>query len=230
MDKKKKVKPVLAICFVVLCGVGYVGFRHAGRESEQIVFEKTPEENRIPAENGEADREVSPAVRTEEKDASGEQPEELLYIHVCGAVVTEGVYALQPGSRVADGIAAAGGFTEAADRTYHNLAARLSDGQKVYVPTTEETEGVSIPERTSSANGGDAGEGASGENRTKKVNLNTADLEELMTLSGIGEAKAQSILQYREKVGPFQSIEELKNVSGIGDAMFERVKEQITVK
>lgn len=225
MDKKKKIKPVLAVCFVVFCGVGYVGIRYVGTESKQIVFEKAPEErdmpgtdaDRITSEPREADRDESVVI------SSGEQPETLLYVHVCGAVVTEGVYALSEGSRVADGIAAAGGFTEAADRSYHNLAALLSDGQKVYVPTEEETKDLSVPERTSSANDREPDE-------SKKVNLNTADTEELMTLSGIGKAKAQSILQYREKVGPFQSIEELKNVSGIGDAMFERVKEHIVVK
>ncbi len=223
MDKNKKIKPVLAVCFVVLCGAGYVGIRYLGQTSEQIVLEKASEETRDTHEAGNESSEGSPAVRKEEPNASEEQVEELLYVHVCGAVVHEGVYTLRPGSRVADGIAAAGGFAETADRSYHNLAARLSDGQKVYVPTTDETKELPVAERTSSADGAEP-------ETSGKVNLNTAGLEELMTLSGIGEAKAKSILQYREKVGPFQSIEELKKVSGIGDAMFERVKEQIDVK
>ena len=225
MDKNKKIKPVLAVCFVVLCGAGYVGMRYLGQESEQIVFEKAPKEQGTPTTD--ADRITNGPRETEQDEgkitSSGEQPEAFVCVHICGAVVSEGVYTLHPGSRVADGIAAAGGFTEAADRSYHNLAALLSDGQKVYVPTTDETKELSVPERTASANGAESGDSG-------KVNINTAGLEKLMTLSGIGEAKAQSILQYRERVGPFQRIEELKNVSGIGDAMFERVKEQITVK
>lgn len=233
MDKKKKIKPVLAVCFVVLCGVGYLGMRRAGQAGEQIVLEKASEDTRLPAETGDGTTKAPQAQEVFGETAgvpSAETTEKQVYVHVCGAVVSEGVYALRAGSRVSDGIAAAGGFSETADTTYHNLAALLSDGQKVYVPTVEETKALSVPDRTASAEDDGAGEVSSGETGTKKVNLNTAGLQELMTLSGIGEAKAKSILQYREKVGPFRSIEEIKNVSGIGDAMFERVRESIIVE
>lgn len=234
MDKKQKIKPVLAVCFVVLCGVGYLGIRQEGQDKEQIVLEKASEECKTPTETGDGTAKM-PQTTSEDRETAGASTggrpgEETLCVHVCGAVVTEGVYTLRSGSRVADGIAAAGGFSEAADTAYHNLAARLLDGQKVYVPTVEETKELSVPERGALTNGGGAGVSLPGENGTKKVNLNTADMEELMTLNGIGEAKAKSILQYREKVGPFQSVEELKNVSGIGDAMFERVRESIIVE
>ena len=211
MDKKKKMKLMLAACFVVFCGVGYLGIRERGRE--QIVLEKGPQATEAPVETT--------------AGSMTDTPDKQVYVHVCGAVVNEGVYALPAGSRVADGIAAAGGFSDAADTVYHNLAALLSDGLRVYVPTVEETKDLSVPERTLTV-GDTGGIGTlTDEKETGKVNLNTAGLEELMTLSGIGEAKAQSIIQYREKVGPFQSIEEIKNVSGIGDAMFERVRESI---
>ena len=235
MDKKKIIKPVLAVCFVVLCGAGYLWIRGMGQGKEQIVLEKASEDTRLQEESGDGPGKVPTKTggeaaeepRTTEAADVRETP---VYVHVCGAVVSEGVYALQPGSRVSDGIAAAGGFSETADTTYHNLAALLSDGQKVYVPTVEETKTLSVPERAASSDENEAGGVLSGETGTKKVNLNTAGLEELMTLSGIGEAKAKRILQYREKVGPFQSIEEIKNVSGIGDAMFERVRESIIVE
>lgn len=234
MDKKQKLKPVLAVCFVVLCGAGYVGIRYMGQEKGQIVFEKVPETGKV---SPKAERVTEKASQTtgEGTEAGGELSEKFsmeknVCVHVCGAVVAEGVYSLPAGSRVADGVTAAGGFSESADTTYHNLAALLSDGQKVYVPTVEETRELSVSEKAVSSNGEPGGRPLSGENGTGKVNINTADAEELMTLSGIGEAKANSILQYREKVGPFQSIEELKNVSGIGDAMFERVRDSIIVK
>ena len=221
MDKKKKMAWVAG--FVVVCGVVCL-FLHYGRERKrQIVTEKTAEvtefseEDRIPEEDSQG----------REESQSAKEQETVLYVHLCGAVKTEGVYELPSGSRLRDGIVAAGGFLEVADTTYHNLAARLKDGQRIYVPTKEETKTVTAEDRI--ANTGDVS-GTRNKIENTKVNLNTADIEELMTLSGVGEAKAESILQYREKVGEFQSIEELKNVSGIGDAMFERIKEDITVE
>lgn len=233
MDKKQKIKKVLAVCFVLLCGVGYVGVRYAAREEQQIVLEKEPEGSGLLPESvngGTATPETTEKHAEGAASSSGETSDKQILVHICGAVVKEGVYALRSGSRVADGITAAGGFTEAADTVYHNLAAILSDGQKVYVPTVEETKELSVTDRISSVNEGEDGVSLPQKDGTGKIDLNTAGLEELMTLSGIGEAKANSILQYREKVGPFQSIEELKNVSGIGDAMFERVRDSIIVK
>lgn len=235
MDKKKKMKLILAACFVVFCGVGYLGIRVRSRE--QILLEKASEETmafteagdgiaKLPEKN-EAETTEGSQTAQEASTLMTDTPDKQVHVHVCGAVAKEGVYALSEGSRVADGIAAAGGFSEEADTTYHNLAARLFDGQKIYVPTRTETEELSVPERTGAADAGGTDKEVSGEKVSKKVNLNTAGVEELMTLSGIGEAKAKSIIQYREKVGPFQSIEEIKNVSGIGDAMFERVRESI---
>lgn len=223
MDKKQKKKLVPAVCFVLICGVAYLGIHYSGQRKEQIVLEKQDDKTEFAEADGVA------GMCPEEATVSRipEQTEEI-YVHVCGAVETEGVFVLTEGSRLADGITAAGGFCENADTSYHNLASCLSDGQKVYVPTREETAELSVFERvmTNDAEAkiteSDAGGG--------KVNINTAGAEELMTLNGIGEAKAKSILQYREKVGAFQSIEELKQVSGIGDAMFERVKEDIVAE
>lgn len=163
-------------------------------------------------------------------DVTGTPVARFVYVHICGAVVQEGVYMLPEGCRLTEGIAAAGGFTEEADTSFHNLAACLQDGQKVYVPTKEEVKDMSVEERLSyDALPETDRSGAQGAEAEKKVNLNTADAAELMTLSGVGQSKAESIIKYRTKVGPFSEIEELKNVTGIGDAMFERIKEYITV-
>ena len=224
MDKKQKKKWIPAICFVMVCGVACLWIRCGDRKEEQIVMEKY--------EDAEYLREPEDVAEvTEEKDdATEEQPKEI-YVHMCGAVEKEGVYVLPKGSRVADGIEAAGGFSGTADTSYHNLASCLSDGQKVYVPSLEETKELSAEQRLAKSETETSGTTASGtEKQSDKVNLNTADAEALMTLDGIGEAKAMRILEYREKVGAFQSIEEIKNVSGIGDAMFERIKEDIVAE
>lgn len=221
MDKKSNRKWVLAIVFVIVCGA--VGlFLHYGQQKKRLLIadESAETVTSYVQSSGPA-----PALGAQE---TAEVTEEvLLCVHICGAVKEEGVYRLSEDSRLQDGIIAAGGFREDADTTYHNLAARLKDGQRVYVPTKEETQGFSSKDRITTATDVFATDGANG---SGPVNLNTAGLEELMSLSGIGKAKAESIIKYREKVGLFQSIEEIKNISGIGDAMFERIKEDIAVE
>ncbi len=240
MEKKNKIKIGLAVGFVVVCGVLCLILRGGRQAEDRIVLEQAGaviEENKSLADEEEQytttenrtadDKEITDNRATDETLDTGC----VLCVHMCGAVVTEGVYYVPVGSRVTDGIAAAGGFSEAADTTYHNLAALLTDGQKVYVPTREETTEVTVEERVSGTEVDNLQSGGSeGSSEKRKVNLNTANLAQLMTLSGIGEAKAKSILQYREKVGPFGRIEEIKNISGIGDAMFDRIKEDITVE
>lgn len=220
MNKKTKRKWIPVICFVLVCGVAGLLLHYDRQKNRSLVTELVQDRGMFPVES-QAPTEESP----EQKDAGvPEETEQMLYVHLCGAVKEEGVYRLPEGSRLQDGIAAAGGFRTDADTVYHNLAALLKDGQKIYVPTTDETKSISVEER--------AGEGdvLSGQTKNQPVNLNTADLEQLMTLRGIGEAKAKDILRYREKVGAFQNIEEIMNVSGIGEAMFERIKEDIVAE
>lgn len=251
MDRKKKIKTVAAVCFVLVFGTGFLIVQQMGQRKRTPVLEKQSQMAEFAGEvkepagegasgeapDGEAsDCEVPDGEASEGEALKKEEPEEI-YVHLCGAVAAEGVYVLPKGSRLTDAITAAGGFAEYADTTYHNLAAGLFDGQRVYVPNREETKGLSVSDRAEAATGqeetltlGKTTGSFVKEEPAGKVNLNTAGLEELMTLNGIGQAKAESILQYREKVGPFQRIEELKQVSGIGDAMFERVKEDIVVE
>lgn len=154
------------------------------------------------------------AVQTEEEAA-----EERIVIHVCGEVVSPGVYRLPAGSRVQDAVLAAGGMTAEAASDYLNLARLLEDGEKIVVPDRQEA--------SSLAQAGDSGGGA--ETSPGKVNLNTAGLEELMGLPGIGEAKARAILDYRKTQGAFASVEDVMQVSGIGPAVFEKLREWIIV-
>lgn len=141
-----------------------------------------------------------------------------------GAVCTPGVYELPEGSRLFEALERAGGMTEAADQSFLNQAELLTDGVQIQVPTKEEVaSGIAAEANTSGA------PGESGKTSQGKVNLNTATKEELMTLPGIGEAKADSILTYRESAGGFQSIEQIKEIEGIKDGVFEKIKERITV-
>lgn len=238
MDKKQKRKIWLAAGFVTVCGIVSLGSYYASQQKEQMVLQRKEDVSAADRKGTAADtRESSREEEPEDGGANGAggtadaafaetAPEERLCVYVCGAVAAEGVYSLPAGSRLVDALHAAGGFTGEADRTYHNLAAYLSDGQKVYVPTGAETEALTAAERLGSA----AKEEDGGRKEPQPVNINTADKELLMTLPGIGEAKAESILAYRKKAGPFQDTGELKKVSGIGEAMFERIKDKIVVK
>ena len=145
---------------------------------------------------------------------------EACYVYVCGAVSVPGVYALPAGSRVYEAVQMAGGLTENAGLTSVNQAEMVQDGQMVYIPTAEEMPHIM---------GGSAGQMEESE-ADGKVNLNTASLDELMTLSGIGQAKARDILAYRQKHGDFSNVEEITKVAGIKEGLYDRIKDDIKVK
>ena len=118
----------------------------------------------------------------------------------------------------------AGGFSAEADPTYHNLARYLEDEERIYILTYAETKELTVQEKA------EGEEGAEEISVGTLINLNTATKEQLTTLPGIGEARAESILEYRAKVGAFTDIEEIMNISGIGEAMFAKIRDKITVK
>ena len=142
------------------------------------------------------------------------------YVHVCGAVVSPGVYMLKEGSRIQDAIAAAGGFTDSAVQDYHNLAKRITDEQQIYVPDIYEYD---------LQNNNDLCRTDIQKDAYGRININTAGKQVLMELDGIGEKKAENIIAYREKHGLFSDKSELKDVDGISDLLYEKIKDNITV-
>lgn len=144
-------------------------------------------------------------------------------VHVCGEVVNPGIYELPAGSRIYEAVKAAGGFTENASEESVNLASPIEDGVQIRIYSKEEAETLALG--AASFDGFEA----SGEGKEPVVNLNTATKEELMTLSGIGESRAEDIIRYREENGGFQNIEDIMKVSGIKDAAFQKIKDRITV-
>ena len=133
--------------------------------------------------------------------------------HIDGEVRSPGVYTLEPGARVEDGIVAAGGVTEKADLRSLNRAALLQDGQRISIPAIE------------SGNESTAGpEGTTEQTNTGPVDLNTADLAALQTLPGIGEVKAQAIIDWRDQNGLFTSVDDLLSVAGIGPVTVEALR------
>ena len=143
---------------------------------------------------------------------------QILYLmDVSGAVPRPGVYELPDGSRVNDAVEAAGGFLAEADKSTINLAAPLEDGQKLEIPFMEGVEIAGAPR-----SGG--GEGGTDE----LININTADVDLLSTLPGIGPTLAQRIVDYRDTYGDFVFIEDIMYVPGIASEKFEAIKDLIT--
>lgn len=150
-----------------------------------------------------------------------EAAEKKAFVYVCGAVNAPGVYEVESDSRVFEAIELAGGVTAEAVPELIDQARTVTDGERIYVPNREEAE-----------TGGTEGLGTKAAgilDGKKKININTAGKDELMELTGIGEAKAESILKYREEHGSFQSIEELMQIEGIKEGVFNKIKDDITI-
>jgi len=164
-----------------------------------------------------------------ESGQPGKEPESAwLIVDVKGKVKHPGVYRFEAGQRVADAIEKAGGPTAEADLEQVNLAQPLQDGAALIVPAKGSAKGSEslVPAGLQSA----VPSALSGTPADSRVNLNTATKEELMKLPGIGEAKAEAILEHRKNKRSFRSPEELKQVSGIGEKMYERLKDHIRVQ
>lgn len=159
------------------------------------------------------------ADTTEEKKQQTEKTTEI-YVQIDGAVKKPGVYTFSEESRVYELIEAAGGLLPEAYDLGINQAKRLVDGEKIYVYTKEEIENGA--ETTDTQN-------PKGQTDDGKININTASVEELMTLSGIGETRAKDIIAYRNAHGAFSLPEDLKNVSGIGDSTYNKIADAIIV-
>ena len=199
--------PALMAALVVICLAGVL--LTLGRGSGVTIERSDGEE----AAGQEADAsEGSEAAETEAP---------VLVVHVDGCVASPGVYELAgPDLRVNDAVEAAGGLLPEADTSQMNLAAGLSDGQKVLVPARAEKGAAAAAPGGGAASQRDAG---------SLVNINLATADQLQALSGVGEATARAIVEDREVHGPFSSVEDLMRVSGIGQKKFDKLKGQICV-
>lgn len=220
---------------------------HKDMETEKIsVSEKSADKDSDKSAVQEASQTPEPA----------ETVPQSIYVDICGAVAQPGVYELSPDSRVFQAIEKAGGYLPEAAASYLNRARSLNDGQQIYVPTQEEVDSRMIPqtqdgnvqngERSQAegigADGQTSGtmidtqvpfDGESADQSTSeasRINLNTADVSQLTTLTGVGESKALAIIAYREENGPFTSVEDIMNVPGIKEGTYEKIKDKIAIE
>ena len=209
------------------------------RQQDPDVRENEMSAEGEPAENKSAYNASDEGIHPD--TASNPDDDAEIFVHVCGAVNEPGVYRLKAGSRIFEAVEAAGGLSDKADGSVINQADFCTDGMQIFVP--EEFAPSDDGEQSSFAGTGYAGNDVfikSAENSPQKaddtasssdkVNINTADMQELTSLSGIGQSRAEAIIAYRNEKGGFSSTEEIMNISGIKEGLYGKIKDKITVE
>ena len=222
-------------------GFGETGTANAGEVCGQNGGIPAGQTGERPAEQtvtAEADRTGEAAARAagQKTEPETEKPGTFLTVQVCGAVCSPGVYRLPGESRICDAVEAAGGLTGDALERYVNQAAFLEDGMQIYIPSAldeqlpEVAGGTGVAAGSAGIPAGSSGmSGGSVVTADGRININSATREQLMTLPGIGERRADAILSYRQLYGGFRSVEDIMNVDGIKEGSFARLKDRITV-
>lgn len=185
--------------------------------------------------------EIDNSLEIEEQVTEEVYSDDTIFVHVSGAVNKEGIIELKVNSRISDAIEKAGGVREDAYVKDINLAYKLEDGMKIYIPTIQENEEEKnkneaneeadiTQEHITTSSGIETNDNSKKEIQNSKININTATQTQLETIPGIGPSTALKIIDYREENGDFKTIEDIKEVSGIGEAKFEKMKNYIRVK
>lgn len=194
----KKNKVIISIILIIIVAIIYY-FYNKNREEDNILFENILVTNQITNEN---------KIAKDEK----------IFIYISGAVNSPGVIEIDANCRVKDAIEESGGLKENADLTNINLAEKLEDEKKIYIPEVGENLNKETIEESQNQ-----------EPKKLNVNINTANSSELQKLPGIGPSLAESIVEYRKQNGRFASVEDIKKVSGIGESKFDKIKRYIKI-
>lgn len=248
MKKKEKIIGSLIIA-VVAIGFLFVGYSKTNDKKiseddmERLFLNAEKEEEQ--SESNLKETKKNDDIEENEKVNSNESSEEeignsnieKIVVEIKGEVKNPNVYVLENGSRIYELIEKAGGPTEEADLSNINRALYLSDGQCVVVRNindvqdeTEDLEEALNDENSKNVSNNSPKEKISSSGESSTININAASKETLMTLNGIGESKAQAIIDYREETGGFKSVDELTNISGIGEKTLEKIKDKISIK
>lgn len=232
----KKQKIIIAIIGSMII-IAFLYYIYTKEDESVISTEEIVEENMI----------ENTAENLEENEETTKEGTEKIIVHVSGAVNKEGIVELEENSRISDAIDKAEGLKENADTKNINLAFKLEDGMKIYIPTIGESreqneqngqsQNQTLMDETSkyvTSSSGVVQEEQTNEKseqkNNEKININTATQTQLETLPGIGPSTSLKIVNYREENGKFKNIEDIKEVSGIGDAKYENIKDLICVE
>ncbi len=232
MKKSRFITIAICLLFVALSGFFYLKSSAGGTKSYGMDLAAAEEDGAVPRkeeaaakdEAAGADSHTSGPKKVDQGASEGS-----VTVFICGAVKKPGVYSFDVGGRLCDAVKRAGGFKKSAAATSSNLARLLQDGEQITILTKKqykkELKGQSGTSLAPAAEGYASGNAGGGDGR---ININSASKEELMQISGIGESKADAIIEYRS-LSPFKAVEDIKNVSGIKDGIFNSIKDKITV-
>jgi len=215
-DKRKIGIVIVLVIVIVSAGIlyGFSGFKELkNNNTENIFVENESEEIEEPA--SENYKNNTTAINKKKED------EKKITVEIKGEVKKPDVYVLEENSIVKDLIEKAGGLTENADISSVNRAKQLQNHELVYISNKNDD--------TSISEGNNNVKQVVNAQSNNMININFASVDDLKKLNGIGESKANSIIEYREKNGAFKSIEDIKNVDGIGEKMFQKIKDSISV-
>ena len=216
---RKLDKDYIVIGIIIIAVIVFIVL-NIGKVTE---FNKEEKENTtINASIEESKNDIEEKENKENKEESKEMGTGI-FVHIDGWIQNPGVYEIKENDRVNTIIEKAGGLKEGASIKSINLAARLSDGDKIYIPNREEEKQI----ETTEVKGNNTGTVKITKNN--KININKASITELKQITGIGESTANKIIDYRENVGKFKKIEDIKEVKGIGDSKYESIKDKITI-
>lgn len=213
--KNNKTKIILGLLIFILGIIGYYIYMN------QSNFSISDEDILISQDNTEN------VIDNETKNTTNEENKNMIIVHVSGAVKSEGIVELEEESRIVNAIEKAGGLKENACIKDINLASRVEDGEKIYIPTNEEY--TKLENNNQNNHLIENSSQKSITNKTNKININTATQSELENLPGIGSATALKIITYRNENGKFKTIEDIKKVKGIGESKFKEIKDFIVI-
>jgi len=221
-DKKKIGILIILVIVLIAFGILYLksGFKELKKNDTESIFVENTENTDI--STGTSNNNIkNNSISTNNKEVTIPIKDKSIVVEIKGEVKKPDVYTLNENAIIKELIEAAGGLTENADLSNINRAKKLQNHELVYIANkndiTKESRNTNSESNTSNSQG----------ISNTIVNINTATIEQLKTLNGIGDSKAKSIIEYREQNGGFKSKEDIKNVTGIGEKMFERIKEQI---
>lgn len=215
-NKKEFIIKIGCICIIIIISIFLILF-YSQKEKQNEVYDSFFEIDNIENATSLEDTNISNTIENQNNT-------EKIKVYIIGEVNNPGVKEVADGARIEDVIILAGGLTEFANISKVNLAYKLEDGQKIYIPNVNEKLEEYITEEN------EEGIVEKSNKYLGKININTADIEKLCELPGVGESLASRIIQYREENGKFKSKDDLKNVSGIGEKKFDSLREYIVVK
>ena len=239
MKNKRRLSPYVVVILLVLSGMwilcGCTRKAESGEALQTFMSEETSDSSIV----GETTLTAVRQTEREEPYTEGMPAEAVVkneksqecYVHICGAVKNPGVYCMQQGDRIFEVIEQSGGFLEDACVDYVNQAGAVSDGCRIWIPTTEEAKetGWKYPEMQLGIEATEESQRSTGADISGRININTATSSQLCNLSGIGETKAEAIIAYRDAHGDFAKTEDIMKVAGIKQSGYDKIKDQITV-